>query len=421
MFYNNAMKIHNVTLERCAECETLVKVPHRLYYKTALCPNCNHVLAKGDFWSLRRCAIIALAVLILLPLAIGYPLMSIDLLGMPIHATIWGGAWKMATSGYEFTAFMVLLCSVITPIAFTLLILTIALQRILGMRPRYTLIFLTKIKEWVMLDVYFVALAVAAFKIKDYAHLSFNLNLIAFVLATLLTTLLFIKIEPKQGWDFFYPEYRPLPPDYPHKPTFCGVCEYTFDENIIDLKGRHRCPRCESNLDIPDKIKLQRVWATLIAGTIMMIPANLLPISSTELAGNVSADTLFSGVITFIQLGSYAVAAIVFIASIAVPFSKVAIILYLLLAIHFKWKHSIHRQMKLLHYVHFVGRWSMLDLFVLALMMSLLERGQILNFSVGDAAFFFGAAVFLTMIASANLDAKMLWRIHYSNESEHKT
>ena len=108
-------------------------------------------------------------------------------------------------------------------------------------------------------------------------------------------------------------------------------------------------------------------------------------------------------------------------ASIAVPFSKVAIILYLLLAIHFKWRHSIHRQMKLLHYVHFVGRWSMLDLFVLALMMSLLERGQILSFSVGNAAFFFGAAVFLTMIASANLDAKMLWQIHYSNEPENKT
>ena len=74
--------------------------------------------------------------------------------------------------------------------------------------------------------------------------------------------------------------------------------------------------------------------------------------------------------------------------------------------------------MKLLHYVHFVGRWSMLDLFVLALMMSLLERGQILSFSVGDAAFFFGAAVFLTMIASSQLDSRMLWRIHYEHNNQ---
>ena len=412
------MKIQKLTLEQCTECETLVKVPHRLYNHIANCPNCHHTLEKGNAWNLHRCAVIALAVLILLPFALTFPLMSIDLLGVPVHATIWGGVWKMAVEGYAYTAFMILLCSVVAPIAFVLLILTITAQHLIGQRPRYTLIFLGKIQEWVMFDVYFVALAVAAFKIKDYASIEFSIHLSAFVLATLLITLLFSKIDLKQAWAYFYPEYRPLASDYPHPPSLCPVCDFTFDENVIDLKGRHRCPRCESNLDVPDKIKLQRVWASLIAGAIMMIPANLLPISATGLAGSVSADTLMSGVITFMKMGSYAVAAIVFIASIAVPFSKVAILFYLLLAIHYKWKHPIHLQMKLLHYVHFVGRWSMLDLFVLALMMSLLERGNILSFSVGDAAFFFGSAVFLTMIASSNLDARMLWRIHYEYEKE---
>lgn len=412
------MKIHKLTLEQCSECETLVKIPHQLYNHTASCPNCQHTLEKGNTWNLRRCAVIALAVLILMPFAITFPLMSIDLLGVPIHATIWGGAWKMAVEGYSYTAFMVLLCSIVAPISFILLILTITLQSMIGQRPRYTLIFLGKIQEWVMFDVYFVALAVAAFKIKDYADVHFSFHLSAFVIATLLITLLFSRIDLKQAWAYFYPEYRPLASDHKGKISLCPVCDYTFDENIIDLKGHHRCPRCESNLDVPDKIKLQRVWAALIAGTIMMFPANLLPISATGLAGAISADTLISGVITFMKMGSYAVAAIVFIASIAVPFSKVAILFYLLLAIHFKWKHPIHLQMKLLHYVHFVGRWSMLDLFVLALMMSLLERGNILSFSVGDAAFFFGSAVFLTMIASGNLDARMLWRIHYEHENK---
>lgn len=412
------MKINRLTLEKCKECDELVKVPHQLHGHIALCPNCHDVLDKDNTWNLRRCAIIALAILILMPFAFTYPLMSIDLLGMPIHATVWGGAWKMATEGYPYTAFMVLFCSIIMPIAFVILVLTISVQRIIHQRPRYTLILLTKTQEWVMLDVYLVALGVAAFKIKDYASLSFSIQLSAFVIVTILTTLLFIKINPKTGWAYFYPEYRPLPSDHIGHPMLCPTCEYTFDENIVDLKGRRRCPRCESNLSVPDNIKLQRVWAALIAGVIMMIPANTLPISATGLAGAVSADTLFSGVLTFISLGSYSVAAIVFIASIAVPFSKVAVLFYLLLAIHYKWKHPIHLQMKLLHYVHFVGRWSMLDLFVLALMMSLLERGQILSFSVGDAAFFFGAAVFLTMIASSQLDSRMLWRIHYEHNNQ---
>lgn len=400
-------------LHRCKECDSVVSVPVKLEKQTACCPNCHQVLISGNRWDLKRCVIIALSILILLPFALTYPLMNIDLLGVPIYASIWGGIWKMATSGFEFTAFMVLLCAVVMPMAFAILVVIIGLQRLIGQRPRYTLIFLSQIKAWVMLDVYLVALAVAAFKVREYATLNFDVYLIAFVATTLLTTLLFIKIDPQRAWHYFYPEYHHLSSTHQKSTTFCSICDYTFDEQIVDLKGRHRCPRCESNLDVSDRVKLQRVWATLIAGMIMMVPANILPISTTELAGSTSSDSLLSGVLLFIEMGSYAVAAIVFIASILVPFSKVAIILYLLFAIHFQWKHSIHWQMKMLHYVHFVGRWSMLDLFVLALMMSLVERGQIISFSVGSAAFYFGAAVFLTMISSANLDARMLWRIHY--------
>lgn len=410
------MKPQSSYLQRCDECNLTVSVPSELVQQTACCPNCDNVLRSGSRWSLRRCSIIALSILILLPFALTFPLMSIELLGVPIHATIWGGAWKMATESYHYTAFMVLLCSVVMPIAFALLVLMIRIQRLIGNRPRFTLIFLTKIQEWVMLDVYLVAVAVAAFKIRDYAALRFDIYISAFIITTILTVLLFIKIDPKRLWQEFYPEYHSLSPDDPSNPTLCPTCEYTFDEKIVDLKGNRRCPRCETNLNVPESVKLQRVWACLIAGTIMMIPANIFPISVTGLAGAISADSLMSGVITFISMGSYAVAAIVFIASIAVPVSKVTILFYLLLAIKFRWKHPIHLQMKLLHYVHFVGRWSMLDLFVLALMMSLLERGQILSFSVGEAAFYFGASVFLTMIASANLDSRMLWRIHRINK-----
>lgn len=414
------MKHDEHYLQRCLECDSLVSIEKNLSNQTACCPNCHEVLQNGASWSLKRCSIIALSILILLPFGLVLPLLNIELLGINIYASVWGGTWKMATAGYPYTAFMILFCAIVMPCSFALLVVLIQWQRWINHRPRYTLILLQKAKQWVMLDVYLVAIAVAAYKIREYASLGFNLYIIAFILTSLLTTLLFIKIEPKRWWESFYPEYLPLSPEHKYPTTLCSVCDYTFDERIVDKKGRRRCPRCESNLDVPDKIKLQRVWATLIAGTIMMIPANLLPISSTFFAGTESADSLISGVMLFLNLGSYAVAAIVFIASIAVPVSKIAVILYLLLAIHFRWKHAIHRQMKLLHYVHFVGRWSMLDLFVLSLMMSLLERGQIISFSVGEAAFYFGAAVFLTMIASSNLDARMLWRIHYENADNGK-
>ena len=119
-----------------------------------------------------------------------------------------------------------------------------------------------------------------------------------------------------------------------------------------------------------------------------------------------------SGVIAFIESGSYFVAFVVFFASVFVPISKIIIMLYLLCAVHFNWTHSIKWQMRLLHIVHFVGRWSMLDLFVLALMMSLVTRGQLINFTVGPAAFYFGATVFLTMMATSQFDSRLLWNIY---------
>ncbi|MDG6881742.1 Inner membrane protein yebS [Phocoenobacter uteri] len=406
------MKQDSSYLQCCKECNSVIKIANSDQNHTAYCPNCDEILQQGSSWSLTRCTILAIAILILLPFGLSFPLMNIDLLGVPIYASVWGGVWKMATSGYAITAFMVLFCSVIMPVAFASLVVLIALQRLIKQRPHYSLLLLSKAQQWVMLDVYLVALGVAAFKVREYAQLHFDIYLSAFLITAVSMTLLFIKIDLKRMWQEFYPEYHNVSPDCSSDVQLCSVCEYTFAEQIMDKKGQLRCPRCESNLSVSEKVKLQRVWATLIAGTIMMIPANILPISSTLFAGSISADSLISGVMLFIDMGSYAVAAIVFIASIFVPFSKVAIIFYLLLAIRYRWKHNIHRQLKLLHYVHFVGRWSMLDLFVLALMMSLVERGQIISFSVGGAAVFFGSAVFLTMISSSNLDAKMLWDIH---------
>ena len=190
------------------------------------------------------------------------------------------------------------------------------------------------------------------------------------------------------------------------------VLDILKEDQEYDYRHRAICPRCASLIETPDSVKLQRVWATLVAGIIMLFPANLLPISGVYLTGSLSQDTLMSGVMSFISMGSYFVAFVVFFASIFVPVSKILIMLYLLASVHFKWRHSIKWQMRLLHIIHFVGRWSMLDLFVLALMMSLVTRGQIINFTVGPAAFYFGAAVFLTMISTSQFDSRLIWKIY---------
>ena len=399
-------------IARCGECDAVVSVVFPLPPdKHAECPRCHHILTTTNRWSLHRCAMIALSILILMPFALGFPLLSIDLLGTKIDASIWKGIWQIATAGYTYTGFLIFICAVLMPTSFAILVLMLWFSKLLGIRPRNVLLFLSYIKPWVMFDVYLVALGVSMFKVREYATLEINVYLIAFVFTALLTTLLFIKLNLNELWNDFYPEKQQI--DANDKVRLCTACNYTFAEQKTKHEHGHSiCPRCVSYLDTSDAIKLQRTWAALIAGIIMLFPANLLPISGVYLTGTLSEDTLISGVISFIEMKSYFVAFVVFFASIFVPISKIFIMLYLLASVHFKWRHSIKWQMRLLHIVHFVGRWSMLDLFVLALMMSLVTRGQIINFTVGPAAFYFGAAVFLTMISTAQFDSRLIWKIY---------
>lgn len=400
-------------LVRCIECDATVSVRRPQEGEYAQCPRCHHKLQSGSRWSLKRCSLIALSILILMPFALGYPLLSLDLLGTKIDASVWKGIWKMAVEGYSYTAFMIFICAVLMPVSFAILVIMLQLSKLLKIKPRNVLFFVGYIKPWVMFDVYLVALGVTMFKVREYATLEVDVYLIAFVFTALLTTLLFIKINLDDLWHDFYPDQKPVTKS--DKPLeLCTACDYTFLKEDQEYDHRHRaiCPRCASLIEIPESVKLQRVWATLVAGIIMLFPANLLPISGVYLTGSLSQDTLMSGVMSFISMGSYFVAFVVFFASIFVPVSKILIMLYLLASVHFKWRHSIKWQMRLLHIIHFVGRWSMLDLFVLALMMSLVTRGQIINFTVGPAAFYFGAAVFLTMISTSQFDSRLIWKIY---------
>ncbi|MFZ7174782.1 PqiA/YebS family transporter subunit [[Pasteurella] aerogenes] len=399
-------------LARCSDCDMLVTVCSLEKNQHAECPRCHNTLHSGSRWGLHRCAMIALSILILMPFALHYPLLSIDLLGAKIDASVWQGIWKMAVQGYPYTAFMIFFCAVFMPISFAVLVILLRLAQLFKVRPRNVLLSLSYIKPWVMFDVYLVALGVTIFKVREYAELSLDIYLIAFIVTALLTTLLFIKLNLNALWYDFYPNKPLLTAAQQQQGQHCTSCNYTFKYAGQDSKGRPICPRCLCTLNTTDQIKLQRTWATLIAGIIMIIPANLLPMSIIYVNGAPSADTLMSGVISFMDMGSYFIAFVVFTASIFVPFSKIIIMLYLLMSIHFHWHHSIKWQMRLLHIVHFVGRWSMLDLFVLALMMSLVSRGQIIDFSVGPAAFYFGATVFLTMISTSQFDSRLLWKIY---------
>lgn len=395
--------------QRCTQCDMLFRLPVLKRNQSAWCPRCNAKVRDGRDWSLTRLGSMALAMLLLMPFAWSEPLLRLHLLGVRIDANVLQGIWQMTAQGDPITAAMVLFCAVVAPVLLVVSISYLWLGNVLGMNLRPVLLMLGKLKEWVMLDIYLVGIVVASIKVQDYAWLQPGSGLFAFIALVILSILTMIHLNVEQLWERFYPQ-RPAT-RYNTDLRVCLGCHYT---GLPDARGR--CPRCHIPLRLRRHNSLQKCWAALIASLVLLLPANLLPISVIYVNGARQEDTIMSGIISLAQ-SNIAVAAIVFIASILVPFTKVIVMFTLLISIHFKCEQGLKTRILLLRFVTWIGRWSMLDLFVIALMMSLINRDQLLAFTMGPAAFYFGTAVILTILAVEWLDSRLLWDAHESGNA----
>ncbi len=171
----------------------------------------------------------------------------------------------------------------------------------------------------------------------------------------------------------------------------------------------HICPRCGSVLADLRRDSVQKVIAWLFAGLICYIPANLYPMLETTFLGTTLKSTILGGVIDLIHHEAYFVAVVVFVASILIPSAKFALIGYLAWSIRYRVRLSEHRRTQLYEFVEFIGRWSMVDVFVVAILTALVNLGFVAGFNPGTAAFFFALSVAFTMVSALCLDPKLLW------------
>lgn len=394
---------------RCPQCDTLFSLPVLKASQSAYCPCCNAKIRDGRDWSLTRLAAMAFTMMLLMPFAWSEPLLRLHLLGVRIDANLLQGIWQMTDQGDPIPAAMVLFCAVGAPLVLVIAIAYLWFGNKLGMNLRPVLLMLERLKEWVMLDIYLVGIGVASIKVQDYAFLQPGIGLVAFISLVLLSILTLIHLNVEQLWDRFYP-HRPAQRPDPGLQVCLG-CHHT---GFADVRGR--CRRCHVPLRHRRPYSLQKCWAALIASIIFLLPANLLPISIIYVNGARQEDTILSGIMSLAN-SNVAVAAVVFIASILVPFTKVLVMLTLLVSIHFKCEQGLRARILLLRLVTWIGRWSMLDLFVISLTMSLINRDQLLAFTMGPAAFYFGAAVILTILAVEWLDSRLLWDAHESGNA----
>ncbi len=169
------------------------------------------------------------------------------------------------------------------------------------------------------------------------------------------------------------------------------------------------CPRCGSGLTRRRRHPIQYTWALVIAGTILYIPANVLPVLVTTTLGTTEADTIMSGVVYLYESGSWPLALIVLIASVMIPLGKLVALAYLLLSVQRGSAKNNHDRTRLYRMVEFIGRWSMLDVFVDAFVVALVQLAPLMSVAPGPGVVFFMAVVVVTMLAARSFDPRLIW------------
>ncbi len=181
----------------------------------------------------------------------------------------------------------------------------------------------------------------------------------------------------------------------------CGYLVKTVDHLLT-------CPRCNSHLHARHPHSLQRTTALLLSSFFLYIPANIFPIMTVNQFGAGDAHTIAGGIVELIDNGMIPIGMLVLVASILVPSSKLIGIGLLLLCAHFRWQINARRWTVMYRVIAFVGRWSMLDIFMISILVDLVDFGGI-QIIAGPAATAFAAVVILTMFAAENFDPRLLW------------
>lgn len=204
--------------------------------------------------------------------------------------------------------------------------------------------------------------------------------------------------------------------------VICHCCGLLNPTPAIDPETEapvpSKCSRCRSKLHQRKPRSLDRTLALVIAASILYIPANLLPMTVTNSLFGTQKDTILTGVIYFWQSGDYLVASIIFTASIFIPMLKLLILFFLLLAVHMqsaqRWQFSPERCAMLYRIVEMVGKWSMIDIFVVSLLTALIQLQSLATIFAGPGAMAFGAVVVLTILASLSFDPRIIWDNYYA-------
>ncbi|HYZ34181.1 MAG TPA: paraquat-inducible protein A [Crenalkalicoccus sp.] len=390
-------------LAGCPDCGLIQRLPPLpAPGTTAACTRCGAVLRRRRADPLRRPLAFALAGLALFSVAATLPLLDLDLYGRVREATLAALPAALQSEGWWELALVVAATVLLLPPVRLLMLTTVLAGLHLGHRGRWLrrlYRWQAAIRRWAMPEVFMLGLGVAYSRLMALAEVTPGPALwatAAFMLAMLASD---ASMDEPAIWHAFDPEATAHFPGIP-----CPACGL-----VTRAAPGTSCPRCDAPLWPRKPASVTRTSALTAAAAMLYLPANLYPVMHITRLGRTEAPTILGGVQELLEAGMWPLAALVLVASIAVPVFKLVAIVLMLRAARRGPRRPPLTLTRLYRFIEFIGRWSMIDIFMLSTLVALVQAELLARIVPGTGALCFGSVVVLTMLASASFDPRLMW------------
>ena len=360
----------------CHECDYRVTLPLLTHKQSAVCPRCGLQLTVYHHNASQRIIALAVTSLIFLIASLPFKFLSFSASGQYQSIDMLGSLWILVEKDFALLALVQAIAVLILPAFVLISLLYLLVPLSLNLRPtkaKWVIKALFLILPWTMAEIFLIGVLVSLIKIISMADVGLGLSFYAYLLFTVSMTVTLLYVDKHQ-------------------------LNLLLDSDVI-----------EEHKPINPAHSIQTTWALLSTSVLLYIPANVLPIMHTNVLGSEQPSTILGGVVLLWKMGSYPIAIIIFIASLFVPVAKIVILCWLNYSVQAKHQHASSERIFWYRITEFVGRWSMIDVFVVAVLVSLIQLGNIMNILPGHAAVAFCGMVICTMLAAISFDSRLIW------------
>lgn len=395
----------------CHECDLLVKLTRLAEGCKALCPRCGYTLTINHRNARDRVIAFSLTALVFLGLSFAFPFLTFSAQGQDRIATLMQSVTVMIAENFTILAVIIFITIIVIPALYLLsaIYVYVSLNNLrLFPGTHRVMKLIGHLQHWSMADIFLIGILISFIKIMSLADVSLGLSFWSYVFFIVSMTAAILHIDKHQVWQWIKEKERDnLPAAVPvlqngfHQG--CHVCTELAEVS------KKICDICGTRLHLRIKNSVQKTWALLITAVFLYFPANMLPIMRTSFFGEETTSTILGGVLVLWEHGSYPIAIIIFIASVMVPVGKIIALGWLCYSVQTQSQKSHQQKTQLYRVTELVGRWSMVDVFVVAVLVALIKLGNIMSIYPGWGALAFAGMVIVTVMAALSFDPRLIW------------